>query len=314
MKVLNQEFGDMWAVYHGDCVEVIKKIPDNSIHYSLFPPPFASLFTYSDSERDMGNNRGFDDFKEHFKYLVGDLFRVIMPGRLVSIHCMDLIATLTHDGFMGIRDFPGLMISMFENAGFIYHSRVCIWKDPLVQATRTKALSLAHKQISKDSTRCAMGLPDYIVTLRKPGDNPEPVSHGRGFERYIGEQEEPKARKTDDARTNKYSHEVWQRYASPVWWDIRQTNTLNIKAARDDKDEKHICPLQLDTIERCLELWTNEGDVVLTPFAGIGSEGYKAVLMGRKAICIELKESYYLQLVRNMKSIEFEQKQMTLFN
>jgi DNA modification methylase len=313
MKVIDQKITDGWAMYHGDSCEVIKGIPDNSIHYSIFSPPFASLFTYSDSDRDMGNNTGFEDFREHFKFLVPEICRVIMPGRLVSIHCMDLIATMTHDGFMGIRDFPGLIISMFESAGFIYHSRVCIWKDPLVQATRTKALSLAHKQISKDSTRCAMGLPDYIVTMRKPGDNPEPVSHGRGFERYIGEQPEPTDQKHDDARVNKYSHHVWQRYASPVWWDIRQTNTLNIQAARDEKDEKHICPLQLDTIARCLELWTNPGDTVLSPFAGIGSEGYQSVKMDRNFLGIELKESYYKQAVKNLESIDNEQKQISLF-
>ena len=226
---------------------------------------------------------------------------------------MDALATITHDGFIGLKDMPGLVISLFQDSGFIYHSRVCIWKDPLVQATRTKALALAHKQISKDSTRCAMGLPDYIVTMRKPGVNPEPVSHGRGFERYIGEQEEPKERKTDDARTNKYSHHVWQRYASPVWWDIRQTNTLNIQAARSEKDEKHICPLQLDTIARCLELWSNPNDVILSPFAGIGSEGYQALLMDRRFIGIELKESYYNQEVRNLKSTEVQEKQMELF-
>lgn len=313
MKILNQEHGESWSAYHGDAVEVIKPIPDNSIHYSLFSPPFASLFTYSDSERDMGNTKGMDSFADHFKFLIPELYRVIMPGRLVSIHCMDLLATITHDGFIGLKDFPALVRSSFEDAGFIYHSKVCIWKDPLVQATRTKVLSLAHKQISKDSTRCGQGLPDYIVTMRKPGDNPEPVSHGRGFERYIGEQPEPTAKKTNDARTNKYSHHVWQRYASPVWWDIRQTNTLNIRAARDADDEKHICPLQLDTIARCLELWSNPGDVILEPFGGVGSVGYQAVSMGRKAIIIELKEIYYYQSIKNMRSVDKKQDQMEIF-
>lgn len=314
MKVLNQSFGEDWAMYNGDCIEVIKEIPSESVHYSVFSPPFAQLFTYSDSERDMGNTKGFEDFKEHFQYMVADLFRVMMSGRLVSVHCMDILATITHDGFIGLRDFPGLIISMLEKEGFIYHSRVCIWKDPLVQATRTKALALAHKQISKDSTRCAMGLPDYIITLRKPGENKEPVSHGRGFEQYIGEQKEPDRQKTDDPRTNKYSHQVWQRYASPVWWDIRQTNTLNVMAARDDKDEKHICPLQLDTIARCLELWTNEKDIVVSPFAGIGSEGYQSLLMNRKFIGIELKESYYNQACKNMMKADYEKRQLKMFD
>ena len=314
MQVINQEFGSNWAMYHGDCVDVIKGIPNESIHYSLFSPPFSNLFTYSDSERDMGNCKNDGEFKQHFSFLVNELMRVIMPGRLVSIHCMDSLATITHDGFIGLKDFPGMIISMFESVGFIYHSRVCIWKDPLVQATRTKALALAHKQISKDSSRCAVGLPDYIITMRKPGVNPEPISHGRGFEKYIGEQPEPTMQKTNDPRTNKYSHEVWQRYASPVWWDIRQTHTLNIVAARDEKDEKHICPLQLDTIERCLELWSNPNDIVLSPYAGIGSEGYMSVGFGRRFIGIELKESYYNQSIKFLKQAEKKENQMELFS
>ena len=313
MKVLNQRFGNSWAVYHGDCVEVVKGIPDNSIHYSIFSPPFASLFTYSDSDRDMGNCKNYNDFIKHFAYLVIELFRIIMPGRLVSIHCMDLPATINHDGFMGLKDFPGLMIKMFQDEGFIYHSRVCIWKDPLVQAVRTKQLSLAHKQISKDSSRCNMGLPDYIVTMRKPGVNPEPISHGRGFESYIGDKSEPKKTKTDNARTNKYSHEVWQRYASPVWFDINQTRTLNIQAARSENDEKHICPLQLDTIARCLKLWSNKNDTILSPFAGIGSEGYEAIQMDRKYIGIELKESYFIQMVKNLEVLDNSYKQQNIF-
>lgn len=304
---------DNWAMYNVDCVEGIKNIPDESIHYSIFSPPFSSIFTYSDSERDMGNCKGEDEFYRHFLYLIDDLYRVIKPGRLVSIHCMDLPATLTKDGFIGFKDFPGDMIWLFESAGFIYHSRVCIWKDPLVQATRTKQLQLAHKQISKDSSMCAQGLPDYIVTMRKPGKNMEPISHGRGFEEYHGEKDEPKLKKTDDPRTNKFSHKIWQRYASPVWYDINQTNTLNVKMARDNDDERHICPLQLDTIARCLDLWSNPGDVIFSPFAGIGSEGYKSVEMGRKFIGFELKHSYYKCAVKNLNDIENGHKQLSLF-
>ncbi len=312
VKVLDQKFGEEWAMYHGDAVEVIKPIPDDSIHYELFSPPFEDLFTYSDSERDMGNCKK-GEFDIHFKYLTSELYRVLMPGRLVSIHCMDMLATITKDGFIGIKDFSGSMIRLFETAGFIYHSRVCIWKDPLLQAVRTKALALAHKQISKDSSRCAMGLPDYIITMRKVGQNPEPISHGRGFEEYIGELPEPKRQKNDDPRNNKYSHEVWQRYASPVWFDIRQTNTLNIQSARGENDEKHICPLQLDTIARCLELWTNENDTILDPFAGVASTGYQGLKMNRKFIGIELKESYYNQSIKNLDRISWEQKQLKLF-
>jgi len=306
MKVVDQQFGEQWAMYHGDCIEVVKGIPDNSIHYSVFSPPFASLFTYSDSVRDMGNCKGQVDFAEHFKFLMPELFRVIMPGRLLSFHCMNLPATLGHDGYIGIKDFRGDLIRAFQSAGFIFHSEVCIWKDPLVQATRTKQLMLAHKQISKDSSRCGQGLPDYIVTMRKPGENPEPISHGRGFEVYHGEKDEPAAPKTDNPRTNKYSHKVWQRYASPVWFDINQTNTLNVVMARSQDDERHICPLQLDTISRCLELWSNPGDTVLSPFAGIGSEGYQSIFMGRNFIGVELKKTYFDCAVKNMKKAEIK--------
>jgi DNA modification methylase len=314
VKILNQNFGKNWAMYHGDCVEILKKIPDNTIHYSIFSPPFASLFTYSDSERDMGNCKKYDEFEKHFEYCISNLYRILMPGRLVSIHCMDILATITHDGFIGLKDFPGLIIKMFQNDGFIYHSKVVIWKDPLIQAVRTKALGLAHKQISKDSSMCNMGLPDYIVTMRKSGKNPEPISHGRGFERYIGDKPEPMEMKRNNPRLNKYSHKVWQRYASPVWFDINQTNTLNIQAARHEDDEKHICPLQLDTIARCLELWSNEKDTVLSPFAGIGSEGYQSLIMKRKFIGIELKESYYLQAIKNLRKVENQHKKLTLWH
>lgn len=299
--VINQEINDQWAAYHGDCVEITKEIPSDSIHYSIFSPPFSSLFTYSASERDMGNSTD-DEFYDHFEYLIPELYRVTMPGRLLSFHCSDIPAMKERDGYMGLKDFPGMLLRKFEKEGFIYHSRVTIWKDPLIEAVRTKALRLAHKQISKDSAKCGMGGADYIITVYKPGNNPEPISHGRGFERYIGERAEPKFEKNDIHGLNKYSQHVWQRYASPVWMDIRQTNTLNIRQAREKDDERHICPLQLDVIARCLELWSNKGDTILTPFGGIGSEGYQAVLMGRKAILIELKEVYYKVLVKNMRS------------
>lgn len=304
MKVIAQEFGEAFAAYHGDSIDVIKGIPDNSLHYSIFSPPFASLFTYSDSERDLGNCKNPKEFAEHFEFLVADLFRATMPGRLLSFHCMNLPATIGHDGFTGIKDFRGDLIRTFQSVGFIYHSEVCIWKDPLVQATRTKQLMLAHKQISKDSSRCGMGLPDFIETMRKPGENPEPIAHGRGFETYYGDRGNPMDKKTDNARTNKYSHKVWQRYASPVWFDINQTGTLNVRQAREKDDEKHICPLQLQTIARCLELWSNPGDTVLSPFMGIGSEGDQAIRMGRKFIGVELKESYYQVAVKNLHRAE----------
>jgi DNA modification methylase len=303
-KVYGQQITDRWTMYWGDCIEVIRGLPDNSIHYSIFSPPFLSLYVYSDSPEDMGNSKTDNEFYTHFSYLIPELYRVSKPGRLVSVHCSIVAKTISHDGVIGIRDFPGQIVRLFEQFGFIYHSKVMIWKDPLLQATRTKALVLAHKQISKDSARCAQGQADEILTFRKPGENTEPVAHGRGFEEYIGEMAAPKHEKNDNHSINKYSHLVWQRYASPVWMDINQSDTLNVRVARDNNDERHICPLQLQVIARCLDLWTNKGDIVLSPFAGIGSEGYESIRRGRNFIGIELKESYYKTAIKNLKAIE----------
>lgn len=300
MKVINQKISNSYSLYHGDSCEVIKGLKDNSIHYSIFSPPFSSLYTYSNSDRDMGNSRDDDQFYEHFKYLVSEIYRVIMPGRLVSVHCMDIPMLKSRDGVIGIKDFPGELIRMFQEAGFIFHSRVTVWKDPLVEATRTKALGLMHKQLCKDSSMCRQGLPDYIVTFRKPGENEELIAHPDGLDRFYGEDEPV----IDEGQV--YSHQVWRRYASPVWVDIRQTNTLNKVAARDEKDERHISPLQLDVIARCVELWTNPNDIVFTPFAGIGSEVYQSVLMGRRGLGIELKDSYFDEAVSNCESAEWE--------
>lgn len=302
-KIYDQVHKDSWSMYWGDCVKITNGLEDNSIHYSIFSPPFLSLYVYSDNPQDMGNSKTDDKFYTHFSYLIPELLRVIKPGRLVTVHCSLVPMTMQHEGVIGLKDLPGQITRLFQQYGFIYHSKVNVWKDPLLQATRTKMLTLAHKQISKDSTRCAQGFADELLTFRKPGDNPESVKHGRGFEYYIGEQQEPKQSKQDDPRKNKYSHEVWQRYASPVWWDINQSLTLNIAEARDNKDERHICPLQLPVISRCLELWTNEGDTVFSPFAGIGSEGYEALKMNRKFIGIELKESYYETAIRNLNKV-----------
>ena len=326
MMVIDQAQGEKWALYHGDSVEVINGIPNNSIHYSIFSPPFASLYTYSNSERDMGNVKNNEEFYEQFKFLIQELYRVIMPGRLLSFHCMDIPAMKERNGFIGLYDFPGDLLRLFQDAGFIYHSRVAIWKDPLIEATRTKALGLMHKQLCKDSAMCRNGLPDYLITVRKPGENPEPIAHPDGLTRFIGE-DEPLARKGEpelkDSKTHRnismvkkdpvYSHHVWRRYASPVWMDINQSNTLQKESARENKDERHICPLQLDVIERGLELWTNPNDTVLSPFAGIGSEIYSAVKMGRRGVGIELKESYYECAVNNLKALDVEMKQGTLF-
>ena len=301
-------------MYNGDCVEVLKGITDNSIHYSIFSPPFASLYTYSNSDRDMGNSASDNEFYEHFKFLISELYRVTMPGRLLSFHCMDLPMMKSRDGVIGLKDFPGELIKMFTDAGFIYHSRVTIWKDPLVEATRTKALGLLHKQICKDSSMCRQGLPDYLVTMRKPGENPELIAHPEGFDSYIGEDEpegakierpQPDAEKYEKKEKYNevpiYSHQVWRKYASPVWMDIRQSNTLNGKSAREEQDERHICPLQLDVIARGINLWTNENDIVLDPFAGIGSSNYVALKMGRRTIGVELKENYYNLALENVE-------------
>lgn len=317
MKVIDQYVSNRVSLYNGDSIEILKGLPDHCIHYAIFSPPFSSLYTYSNSDRDLGNSTGDDQFYQHFLFLVKELARVLMPGRLVSVHCMDIPKMKSRDGVIGLKDFPGELIREFENAGFIYHSRVIVWKDPLVEATRTKALGLMHKQLCKDSAMCRMGLPDYVLTFRLPGDNPEPVSHEAGLSRFYGE-DEPKgikgARPEPDAdlvaKKEKYntepvySHQVWRRYASPVWMDIRQSNTLNRAAARDEKDERHICPLQLDLIARCLELWTNPNDIVLDPFAGIGSVPVVALQMGRRTMGFELKESYFKQAVLNCQKEE----------
>lgn len=280
MKVLNQVIKERYALYNGDSAEVMQGLPSDSMDYSIFSPPFESLYTYSDSDRDLGNCRNEEEFYQQFDFIAKELYRIIKPGRLISVHCMDLPASLNNDGFIGLKDFPGKLIKVFEKVGFIYHSRVTIWKDPVVAMQRTKALGLLHKQIKKDSAMCRQGIADYIITLRKPGENKERISH-----------------------TNEtFPVEKWQQYASPVWMDINQSNTLNRKSARDERDEKHICPLQLDVIERCIELWTNEGDTVFTPFLGIGSEAYQALKMNRNAVGIELKESYFEQAVKNCEN------------
>jgi hypothetical protein len=278
VNVLDQSITDRFALYRGDCAEVVKGLPESSVHYSIFSPPFASLYTYSNSERDMGNCRTHSEFFEHFRFLVSDLLRVLMPGRLLSFHVMDLPTSKARDGFIGLTDFRGDLIRIFTDAGWILHSQVCIWKDPVTAMQRTKALGLLHKQVKKDSCMSRQGIPDYLVTVRKPGDNPERVTH-----------------------TNEtFPVQKWQRYASPVWMDIDPSDTLQYRSARENDDERHICPLQLGVIRRAMDLWTNPGDRVLSPFAGIGSEGHVALEMGRRFVGIELKESYFKQAARNL--------------
>lgn len=290
---------EKYSLYNADCVEVLKEMPENSIDYCIYSPPFTDLYVYSNSERDLGNCGGYAEFFEHYRFVVQELCRVIKPGRNISFHCMNIPAMKQKDGYIAVKDFRGDCIRLFQEFGFYYHSEVVIWKDPLIEATRTKALGLMHKQIQKDSHICRQGLPDYVVTMRKPGENEVPIEHKEGFTEYYGK-DEPVAHGV------KYSHYVWQKYASPVWMDIRQTHTLNRNPAREEKDEKHLCPLQLDTIARCIALWSNPGEIVLTPFGGIGSEVYQAIKMGRKGVGIELKESYYNQAIKNCESVNDE--------
>lgn len=290
--VEREDSGDGWRMLEGDCVTRLREIETDSVGFSVFSPPFASLYTYSNSDRDMGNSRDDAEFMEHFGFMLKELYRVMMPGRSVSFHCMNLPTSKERDGYIGIRDFRGDLIRAFQDVGFIYHSEVTIWKDPVTAMQRTKALGLLNKQKNKDSAMSRQGIPDYLVTMRKPGDNPVPVSH-----------------------TNKdFPISVWQRYASPVWMDVNPSRTLQYRNARDNEDERHICPLQLDVIERAVKLWSAPGDLVLSPFAGIGSEGYVAVRNGRRFVGIELKPSYYRIACKNLEEAVREASQRTLFD
>ena len=278
MDIIKQQSGENWNLYNGDCVEVVSGLPDSSIDYSIFSPPFASLYTYSNSPRDMGNCRTDAEFFEHFSFLVAELARVMKPGRNVSFHCMQLPISKERDGYIGLKDFRGELIRCFQQHGFIYASEVVIWKDPVTAMQRTKALGLLHKTVRTNASMCRQGIPDYLITMRAPGEVSDKVTH-------------------DPAQ---YPVDKWQKAASPVWMDIDPSDTLQYRSAREHDDERHICPLQLDVIRRGVDLWTNPGDIVLSPFAGIGSEGFVALEMGRRFIGAELKESYFNQAVQNL--------------
>lgn len=277
-----EKSGAGWTIHQDDCVNVLSRMPDNSVDYSIYSPPFSSLYVYSDSDYDMGNNSDDETFFQQYRFLIREHFRTHKPGRNISVHCMNLPSSKTHHGFIGIRDFRGRIIKEFQDAGFIYHSEVTIWKDPVVAMQRTKALGLLWKQIKKNSAMSRQGIPDYLVTFRKPGDASEPITH----------------------TPEEFPVSEWQKYASPCWVDIVQSNTLNKKQARDQRDERHIAPLQLQVIERGIALWSNPGDIVLSPFAGIGSEGYVALKMGRKFIGAELKPSYFSEMIRYLTDAE----------
>lgn len=279
VECLNQASGENWTAYHGDCVSVASQLPDECIDFSVYSPPFGSLFVYSDSAADMGNSSSDGEFAQHYAYLVREKFRLTKPGRLTAVHCSDLPMTKWKDGAVGIKDFSGDIIRIHQEAGWILHSRRTIWKCPVVEMTRTKHVGLLYKQLRTDSAKSRGGMPDYLLTFVKPGANASPIAH----------------------EANEFPVEKWQEWASPVWMDIRQTNVLNVKAARSPNDEKHLCPLQLDLIERALVLWSNPGDVVLSPFMGIGSEGYQSLCANRRFVGIELKREYWAQAVDNLK-------------
>lgn len=276
IRCLSEAHGERWSAFHADCVDLVRQLPDASVGFSIYSPPFANIFVYSDSVADMGNCASDDEFAQHYRYLIAEKLRVTKPGRLTAVHCSDLPSSKWKDGVIGLKDFPGEIIRSHQDAGWIFHSRVTVWRDPVVEMTRTKALGLLYKQLQKDSTKSRQGMADYVLVFRKPGENAEPVGQ----------------------RPEHFPVSQWQQWASPVWMDIQQTNTLNVTMARDHADERHVCPLQLDLIERALTLWSNPGDVVLSPFMGIGSEGVVSLRLKRRFVGVELKESYFRQACR----------------
>ena len=281
IRCLNEQHGEGWAAYNGDCVDVVKQLPDNSIDFSIYSPPFASLFVYSDSECDMGNSASDEEFYDHYAYLIAEKLRVTKPGRLTAVHCSDLPMTKWREGHVGIKDFSGQIIRLHQEAGWVMHSRRTIWRCPVVEMTRTKHVGLLYKQLQSDSAKSRGGMPDYLITFVKPGDNDSPIKHTPAD----------------------FPLDQWQEWASPIWMSVNQTNVLNVKSARAAGDEKHLCPLQLDVIDRALVLWSNRGDVVLSPFMGIGSEGHEALKHGRKFIGVELKETYWRQACEYLSGV-----------
>ena len=317
VKVLDQQSGNGWTLWNADCIDAMRGLGEASVDYSIFSPPFASLYTFSDSPRDVSNNKDDAIFWAHYRYVIEGVYRALRPGRLISIHCMDLPTSITRDGFIGMRDFPGENIKLCQSVGFHYHSRVVIRKDPVSAMQRTKAIGLLHKQIVKDSALSRMAIADAIVTLRKPGANDRPVAGL--FETYYGD-DKSDAEFTKECRSNWHSapdqigrsrsfedHKsimIWQRYAEPIWLDINQSDVLSRSMARDEHDERHISPLQLTAVRRCIDIWTNPGDVVFSPFAGIGTAGYVALELGRRFAGAELKASYFRQAVANLHDAE----------
>ncbi len=322
MALIDQKMTDNYAVYNGDCIEIMKDLPDDSIGLSIYSPPFGGLYEYSSSERDLSNTRGYQQFFEHYEFVVKDLCRLMKSGRMTCVHTMDVPQRGDH----GIKDFPGDIIRLHEKLGFDYWSRFAIWKEPLRVAIRTRAKHLAHYQIVKDSSLCGNAGADYLLVFRKRGENKELLEHPKGLNKYCGERSVPNMfenkegemisreefRYWKNPKTNKLAHWIWQQYASSFWDDIRLNHVLPYRKARDSEEEKHVHPLQLDVIERCVILWSNSRDSVLTLFMGVGSEVYGALLNGRKGIGIELKESYYRQAVKNIDNIKYDVDQSFL--
>lgn len=310
MAVLDQLVTDRFAIYNGDCMEVMPTLPDGSVHFSVYSPPFAGLYVYSSSERDLSNSRDYEEFFEHYEYVVRELHRVTMPGRMTAVHCMDVPNSNTGKGDT-LRDFPGDIIRMHARVGFDYTARYHVWKEPLTVRNRTMTKGLAHKTIVDDSTRCSVASADYVLMFRKRGTNPVPVAHPHGLMEYAGARPIPHELLryrgwTGNQIENRYSHWIWRQYASAFWDDVRLDRVLPFREARDEEDEKHVHPLQLDVIERAVTLWSNPGETVLTPFMGVGSEVYAPVRLGRKGVGIELKPSYYRQAVKNMAALDDE--------
>jgi len=313
MAVIDQVITPQYALYHGDACEVLTSLPSESVHLSVYSPPFRGLYHYSSSPRDLSNARNTEEFFEHYEYIVQQIFRLTLPGRMTAVHCADIPSGNT--GCDHLYDFPGDIIRMHERIGFKYAARYCVWKEPLGVRNRTMAKNLAHKSIVEDSSRCSNASADYLLLFRRKGENKIPIAHPEGLLEYAGEREIPPELHsfkgwTGKQTENRYSHWIWRQYASSFWDDVRLGRVLPFKEARDSDDEKHVHPLQLDVIERCLVLWSNPGETVLSPFGGVGSEPYASVRSGRKAISVELKASYFRQMVKNVASA-FEEARAT---
>lgn len=313
MAVNDQLICNDYAVYNGDCMEVLPTIGESKIHLSVYSPPFGGLYHYSSSSRDLSNADSYEDFFEHYRFIIKELYRVTMPGRMTAVHCMEV--PTGNSGNDSMVDFPGDIIRAHEKEKWLYIARYAVWKEPLTVRNRTMMKSLAHKQIVEDSTRCSNASADYLLVFRKRGDNPEPIEHPNGLIDYAGERKPPselwKYRGWSGKQTENYfSHWIWRQYASAFWDDIRLDRVLPYRPAREEEDEKHVHPLQLDVIERIITLWSNPGNTVLTPFMGVGSEVYQALLQGRKGLGIELKTSYYNQALKNLEHAEYLKGEM----